>query len=57
MTAYPRAGVQSGCVEGLRFSGGLGGAVEGREIDFDDAATANPELLQPLPLQPKDNVM
>lgn len=26
------------------------------QIDFDDVAAINPELLQPLPLHPKDNL-
>ncbi|XP_045440715.1 kinesin-like protein KIF2C isoform X6 [Pipistrellus kuhlii] len=33
-----------------------GGATKGKEIDFDDVAAINPELLQPLPLHPKDNL-
>ncbi|KAF5923245.1 hypothetical protein HPG69_012335, partial [Diceros bicornis minor] len=33
-----------------------GGATKGKEIDFDDVATINPELLQLLPLHPKDNL-
>ncbi|XP_024426911.2 kinesin-like protein KIF2C [Desmodus rotundus] len=33
-----------------------GGATKGKEIDFDDVAAINPELLQLLPLHPKDNL-
>ncbi|XP_032103245.1 kinesin-like protein KIF2C isoform X3 [Sapajus apella] len=33
-----------------------GGTTKGKEIDFDDVAAINPELLQPLPLHPKDNL-
>ncbi|KAM5266469.1 kinesin-like protein KIF2C isoform 3-T3 [Hipposideros larvatus] len=33
-----------------------GGATKGKEIDFDDVAAINPELLQFLPLHPKDNL-
>uniref|UniRef100_H0UXW4 Kinesin-like protein n=1 Tax=Cavia porcellus TaxID=10141 RepID=H0UXW4_CAVPO len=33
-----------------------GGATKGKEIDFDDVATINPELLQLPPLYPKDNL-
>ncbi|XP_037005449.1 kinesin-like protein KIF2C isoform X1 [Artibeus jamaicensis] len=32
------------------------GATKGKEIDFDDVAAINPELLQLLPLHPKDNL-
>uniref|UniRef100_A0A8C0KVC1 Kinesin-like protein n=1 Tax=Canis lupus dingo TaxID=286419 RepID=A0A8C0KVC1_CANLU len=33
-----------------------GDATKGKEIDFDDVAAINPELLQLLPLHPKDNL-
>ncbi|XP_047645251.1 kinesin-like protein KIF2C isoform X2 [Phacochoerus africanus] len=33
-----------------------GGATKGKEIDFDDVTAINPELLELLPLQPKDNL-
>ncbi|XP_026964551.1 kinesin-like protein KIF2C isoform X2 [Sagmatias obliquidens] len=33
-----------------------GGATKGKEIDFDDVAAINPEILQLLPLHPKDNL-
>lgn len=33
-----------------------GGTTKGKEIDFDDVAAINPELLQLLPLHPKDNL-
>ncbi|XP_004621631.1 kinesin-like protein KIF2C isoform X2 [Sorex araneus] len=33
-----------------------GGTTKGKEIDFDDVAAINPELLQILPLHPKDNL-
>ncbi|KAM8789454.1 kinesin-like protein KIF2C [Rhynchonycteris naso] len=33
-----------------------GGATKGKEIDFDDVAAINPELLQLRPLHPKDNL-
>nr|XP_034358727.1 kinesin-like protein KIF2C isoform X1 [Arvicanthis niloticus] len=33
-----------------------GGATKGKEIDIDDVAAINPELLQLLPLQPKDSL-
>ncbi|XP_064137941.1 kinesin-like protein KIF2C isoform X2 [Loxodonta africana] len=33
-----------------------GGATKGKEIDFDDVAAINPELLQLLPLRPEDNL-
>ncbi|ERE86263.1 kinesin-like protein KIF2C [Cricetulus griseus] len=33
-----------------------GGNTKGKEIDFDDVAAINPELLQLLPLHPKDNL-
>ncbi|XP_008592201.1 PREDICTED: kinesin-like protein KIF2C [Galeopterus variegatus] len=33
-----------------------GGATKGKEVDFDDVAAINPELLQLLPLHPKDNL-
>ncbi|XP_003936967.3 kinesin-like protein KIF2C isoform X2 [Saimiri boliviensis] len=33
-----------------------GGTTKGKEIDFDDVAAINPELLQPVPLYPKDNL-
>ncbi|XP_077006014.1 kinesin-like protein KIF2C isoform X2 [Tamandua tetradactyla] len=33
-----------------------GGATKGKEIDFDDVAAINPELLQLLPLYSKDNL-
>lgn len=33
-----------------------GGATKGKEIDFDDVASINPELLQLLSLHPKDNL-
>ncbi|XP_066232224.1 kinesin-like protein KIF2C [Saccopteryx leptura] len=33
-----------------------GGATKGKEIDFDDVASINPELLQLRPLHPKDNL-
>ncbi|CAD7672068.1 unnamed protein product [Nyctereutes procyonoides] len=33
-----------------------GDATKGKEIDFDDVAAINPEVLQLLPLHPKDNL-
>ncbi|XP_067581994.1 kinesin-like protein KIF2C isoform X2 [Pseudorca crassidens] len=33
-----------------------GGATKGKEIDFDDVAAINPEILQLLPLHPKDSL-
>ncbi|XP_028641960.1 kinesin-like protein KIF2C isoform X1 [Grammomys surdaster] len=33
-----------------------GGATKGKEIDIDDVAAINPELLQLLPLRPKDSL-
>ncbi|XP_040087224.1 kinesin-like protein KIF2C isoform X2 [Oryx dammah] len=33
-----------------------GGDTKGKEVDFDDVAAINPELLQLLPLHPKDNL-
>ncbi|XP_043317476.1 kinesin-like protein KIF2C isoform X2 [Cervus elaphus] len=33
-----------------------GGDTKGKEVDFDDVAAVNPELLQLLPLHPKDNL-
>ncbi|XP_053431946.1 kinesin-like protein KIF2C isoform X1 [Nycticebus coucang] len=33
-----------------------GGTIKGKEIDFGDVASINPELLQLLPLHPKDNL-
>ncbi|KAM9242305.1 kinesin-like protein KIF2C isoform 2-T2 [Dugong dugon] len=33
-----------------------GGATKGKEIDFDDVAAINPELLQLLPLRPENNL-
>nr|XP_012289896.1 kinesin-like protein KIF2C isoform X2 [Aotus nancymaae] len=33
-----------------------GDTTKGKEIDFDDVAAINPELLQPLPLHPKGNL-
>ncbi|XP_012872242.1 PREDICTED: kinesin-like protein KIF2C [Dipodomys ordii] len=33
-----------------------GGATKGKEIDFDDVAAINPDLLQHLPLHQKDNL-
>uniref|UniRef100_A0A8C5LEN5 Kinesin-like protein n=1 Tax=Jaculus jaculus TaxID=51337 RepID=A0A8C5LEN5_JACJA len=34
-----------------------GGTTKGKEIDFDDVAAINPELLQLPPLHPKDNLV